>query len=81
MTWSNNLDSATFGYDGASRLTSATNPTSTVTRQYDAAGRLTLDRQNLAGFGSLDVQYEYDTDGKQTRLYLLGSGLRLHNFL
>src|SRR5207253_2704726 len=76
MTWSNGIDSATFAYDAASRLTSAINPTSTITRQYDAAGRLTLDRQNFSGttFGNADVQYEYDTDGKQTRLYLFGSG-------
>jgi YD repeat-containing protein len=51
MTWSNGLDSASFGYDGASRLTSASNPTSTITRAYDAAGRLTLDEQSVTGLG------------------------------
>jgi YD repeat-containing protein len=49
MTWDNNAEWANFGYDYASRLTSAQNGApvigiiSTVTRQYDAAGRLILD--------------------------------------
>ncbi len=47
MTWSNALDWATFGYDAASRMTSAQNPTSIITRGYDDANRLTLDRQQL----------------------------------
>ena len=33
MSWSNNADWSTFGYDRASRLTSATNANSTVTRR------------------------------------------------
>ncbi len=52
MTWSNAADSATYGYDVASRLTSANNANSAVIRQYDAAGRLTLDQQNVTGLGS-----------------------------
>ena len=47
MSWSNGADSASYGYDDASRLTSASNPNSTVTRVYDAAGRLTNDQQNV----------------------------------
>jgi RHS repeat-associated protein len=75
--WSN------FGYDAASRVTSAQNGIgavgtgiiSAITRQYDAAGRLTLDRQNLnATLGNNDVQYSYDADGKDTRLYLTSAG-------
>jgi RHS repeat-associated protein len=74
-----------FGYDAASRLTSAQNGSgstvgqgtiySTITRQYDAASRLILDRQNLnATLGNKDVQYSYDDDGKDTRLYLTSAG-------
>jgi RHS repeat-associated protein len=45
--WSNALDWASFGYDDASRMISAQNPTSTITRTYDDAGRVTLDRQQF----------------------------------
>jgi RHS repeat-associated protein len=47
MTWSNALDWSIFGFDAASRLTSAQNPSSKITRTYDNAGRLTLDRQQF----------------------------------
>jgi RHS repeat-associated protein len=47
MAWSDGADWANFAYDDASRMISAENPTSTITRAYDAAGRLTLDRQRL----------------------------------
>ena len=71
MSWSNNADSATYGYDLASRLTSATNANSVVTRQYDAAGHLTLDQQNVTGLAlAKSVNYEYDDDGKVTRMYV-----------
>jgi RHS repeat-associated protein len=86
MVWTNptnvanfTAEWANFGYDAASRLTSAQNGIgvvgtgviSTITRSYDAAGHLTLDRQNLnAVLGNQDVQYAYDADGKDTRLYL-----------
>ena len=72
-----------FGYDAASRLTSAQNGIgtvgtgviSTITRQYDAASRLILDRQNVnTTLGDKDVQYGYDDDGKDTRLYLTSAG-------
>lgn len=90
MVWTNptnvsnfTAEWANFGYDAASRLTSAQNGigavgtgiTSTITRQYDAAGHLILDRQNLnATLGNKDVQYAYDADGKDTRLYLTSAG-------
>ena len=67
MSWSNGVDFATYGYDVAGRLTSANNPNSNVTLAYDAAGRLTNDMQNVTGFGSYDVQYTYDSDGRLTR--------------
>jgi RHS repeat-associated protein len=47
MGWSNGADWAAFGYDAASRLTSAQNPSAKIARGYDAAGRLTLDRQQF----------------------------------
>jgi RHS repeat-associated protein len=75
MLWSNSVEWQWFQYDAASRLTIAqngygtwgTNLVSTVTREYDAAGRLTLDRQAPAGATSMDVTYGYDLDGKVTR--------------
>ncbi len=73
MTWSNSADWADFGYDNASRLTSATNVNSAVTRQYDAVGHLTLDQQHVTGFLlPKSVNYEYDDDGRLTRMYAFG---------
>jgi RHS repeat-associated protein len=48
MRWSNAIDYADFQYDSAGRLTGASNPYSTITRDYDVAGRLILDRQHVA---------------------------------
>jgi RHS repeat-associated protein len=82
MRWSDTAEWAQFGYDDASRLISAKNGTgawltnviSTVTRTYDSAGRLTLDRQDLNGLGAAkDVNYVYDDDGKATRMYVTGA--------
>ncbi|MFZ0916979.1 MAG: hypothetical protein WAN04_08815, partial [Candidatus Udaeobacter sp.] len=70
MSWSNNADSATYGFDDAGRLTSAANSNSTVTHQYDDAGRLTLDRQNVNGLGTVSVNYGYDNDGKENHLWV-----------
>jgi RHS repeat-associated protein len=64
MTWSNSIDWATYGWDDATRLTSANNANSTVTLSYDVAGRLSHDIQNVAGFGTLDVTYSRNNDGK-----------------
>jgi RHS repeat-associated protein len=65
MSWANGADSATYGYDEASRLTNANNPNSNVTRAYDAAGRLTQDQQQVTGLGIKTVTYpQYDDDGK-----------------
>jgi len=77
MTWSNTAEWAQFWYDDASRLREAKNGTRTlgqnvisdVIRQYDDAGRLTLDQQNITGFGIKSVNYPtYDDDGKLTRM-------------
>jgi YD repeat-containing protein len=66
MSWSNGVDSATYGYDGAERLTSATNPNSTVTRTYYADGRLEHDYQAVVGLGTKSANYVYDGDGNVT---------------
>jgi len=74
----------TFAYDDASHVWLATNGTGTfwtnfiadVRRFYDAAGRLTLDRQTVYvnGVGNTrDVNYpSYDDDGKLLRMYVAG---------
>jgi RHS repeat-associated protein len=73
MSWSNIPESATYGYDDASRLTSASNSNSAVTRVYDAAGRLTQDQQNVAGLGIKTVTYPlYDGDGKVKQISAAG---------
>jgi RHS repeat-associated protein len=82
MVWSNSAEWQFFAYDAASRLATAMNGTgawntniiSTVTRTYDAAGRLTLDRQAVAGLATKDVNYQYDEDGKMSRMYVTGAG-------
>src|SRR5205085_3817832 len=82
MTWNNTAEWAQFFYDDASRLTEAKNGTGTlgqnviadVTRQYDAAGHLTLDEQIVTGLGTKDVHYPtYDDDGRLTRMYVAGA--------
>jgi RHS repeat-associated protein len=73
MSWSNGADSATYGYDYAGRLLTATNPNSTVTRAYDAAGRLTQDQQSVTGLGIKNVTYPlYDYDGKVKQISAAG---------
>jgi RHS repeat-associated protein len=65
MSWSNGADSASFTYYADSKLWTATNANSTVTRAYDAAGRLTQDQQNVSGLGIKNVTYPlYDEEGK-----------------
>ena len=66
-------DGAMYGYDDVGRLTSAVNLSSTVTRLYDDAGRLTLDQQNVTGLGTVSVNYGYDNDGKENHLWVPGA--------
>ena len=81
MVWSNSAEWQYFVYDAASRITTAQNGTgawntnliSTITRTYDLAGRLTLDRQALGGASSKDVAYYYDLDGKVTRMTVVAN--------
>ena len=79
LTW---IEWADYGYDAASHLTLAKNGTgmwnhnviSTITRQYDDAGRLSLDQQNVSGLGVKNVYYPvHDTDGKLIRMYVGGA--------
>jgi RHS repeat-associated protein len=79
MSWSNSAEWATYSYDFASRLTEAKNGTgssgqnviSDVVRQYDDANHLTLDQQTVTGLtSSQSVTYQYDDDGKATRMYV-----------
>ena len=73
MSWSNGADLASYGYDDAGRLTSAGNANSTVTRVYNAAGRLTNDQQNVTGLGIKNVTYPlYDDDGKVKQISAAG---------
>jgi RHS repeat-associated protein len=73
MRWSNNADWANFAYDDVGRLWVAANANSTVSRAYDAAGRLYWERQNIADFGIRDVRYEHNAEGNQTRLSVLNT--------
>ncbi len=73
MRWGNNADWANFTYDDVGRLLIVINANSTVSRAYDAAGRLYWDRQNITGLGIRDVRYEFNADGSQTRLYVVNT--------
>ena len=79
VTW---IKWAHYIYDDASHLATASNGTgvwgqnvvSIITRQYDAAGHLTLDQQNVNGLGIKNVYYPlHDADGKLTRMYVAGA--------
>ncbi len=76
MHWDNSADWAHYTYYDNSRLNTASNPNSTVTRQYDAAGRLTWEQQNVTGINSTKtVNYSsYDNDGRLLRMYVSGAG-------
>ena len=76
------IEWAHYIYDDASQLAIASNGTgvwgqnvvSIITRQYDAAGHLTLDQQNVNGLGIKNVYYPFhDADGKLTRMYVGGA--------
>ena len=74
MSWDNHVDSASFTYYDDGRLHTAQNPNSTVTRTYDAAGRLTLDQQNPVGIAAKSVNYPtHDDDGRLLRMYVSGA--------
>ena len=75
MSWDNNADWAHFTYYDDSRLHVAQSPNSTVTRQYDAAGHLVWEQQNITRLGSTKtVNYpSYDDDGRLTNVNVGGA--------
>jgi RHS repeat-associated protein len=70
MRWTDNSDWSDFHYYADSRLYTANNANSGVTRVYDDAGRLTLEQQNLAGLGAYQVRYTPDADGRITHMWI-----------
>ena len=73
MSWDNIGDWAHYTYYDDSRLNMASNPNSTITRVYDAAGRLTNDQQNVSGLGIKNVTYPlYDDDGRLKQMSAAG---------
>ncbi len=75
MSWDNSADWAHFTYYDDSRLHNANNGNSVITRQYDAAGRLAWEQQNVTGLGSTKtVNYpSYDDDGRLTNVNVGGA--------
>jgi len=64
---------AHFVYDAANQLTQASNQNGTITRQYDNAGRLLTEEQNVPGLGPKTVSYGSDGAGKITGMGLVGT--------
>ena len=62
-----------FVYDDASRLTQASNHNGTITRQYDDAGRLLTEEQNVSGLGAKTISYGSDGAGKPTAMGIAGT--------
>lgn len=60
-------------YDAVGRPTWIQNPNAITQRGYDAAGRMTLERQNTYALGDRDVNYAYDLDGHLARLSIPGT--------
>jgi len=75
MHWDNNADWAHYTYYADSRLNIASNTNSIVTRQYDGAGHLAWEQQNVTGLGSTKtVNYpSYDDDGRLTNMNVGGA--------
>jgi RHS repeat-associated protein len=70
MSWDNQADWAHFTYYDDGRLKTADNANSNVYREYDDAGRLTLDKQDIPGVGPVEVHHDYDDDGKENHLWV-----------
>ena len=75
MRWDNSADWAHYTYYADSRLNTASNPNSTVTRHYDDAGHVDWEKQNVTGLGSTKtVNYpSYDNDGRLTNMNVGGA--------
>jgi RHS repeat-associated protein len=68
--------SASYGYDALSRLTSASNPTGTVTFSYDVNGRVVSTKDVWGKF----VSYGYDANGNRAELKLDGGLKASYNY-
>lgn len=65
--WDGNVaSSVSTGYDAASRVTSRSNSTGTLSYSYDAAGRLLSETQTPSGGASVVISFGYDADGRRT---------------
>jgi RHS repeat-associated protein len=76
MWWDgdNSWDWASYSFDVASRLTNANNENGSITRQYDDAGRLLTEEQNIYAFGTAKtVAYGSDAAGRRTAMGLAGT--------
>lgn len=62
-----------FEYDAASQLIAASNQNGTIARQYDDAGRLLFEEQNVYGLGPKTVSFGSDGAGKVTAMSLVGT--------
>ena len=75
-------DSIFYEYDAAGNLTSVTNSYSTVRRDFDEYGRLTMEMQTLRALapdtnqvnGSVKAYYRYDRNGRRVAMYLSSLG-------
>jgi RHS repeat-associated protein len=63
---------AHFEFDAANQLIGARNQNGTITRQYDDAGRLLTEEQNLYGLGAKTVSYGSDGAGKRLAMGIVG---------
>jgi RHS repeat-associated protein len=66
-------ENAHFVYDAANRLIQATNPNGIITRQYDDAGRVLSEEQNVYGLGAKTMTYGSDGAGKRTTMGVAGT--------
>jgi RHS repeat-associated protein len=64
---------AHFEFDAANQLIGARNQNGTITRQYDDAGRLLTEEQNLYGLGAKTVSYGSDGAGKRSAMGIVGT--------
>jgi YD repeat-containing protein len=62
-----------YDFNAANRLTHAGNQNGTISRQYDDAGRLLTEEQNVYGLGAKTVSYGSDGAGKRNALGIIGT--------
>jgi len=67
-------DWASYSFDAANRLTNANNENGAITRQYDDAGRLLTEGQNIYALGiAKTVAYSSDAAGRRTAMGIVGT--------